>query len=386
MMMAEEVVGDKEVRAGEGKLGEGDPKWWELIAGVMPKEGGWKAMEALYQEARRLGLVEGKGGRKEGGLRAKMLQMLEEAAARSAAAGPAAVEGGRGREGGREMGRELELSWNSSIEELLLGTLSPTMAPRALWLLEKIEEEEEEGGREEGLSITSNSGSSSSSSSSSSSIIAAAAAAAAAAAVLVVVSVASTSVVKERKKPTPADYHGAISLLVQGGLVDEGLALLRRLLAQGDEKPLPSSYRVLISGYCRLGRRKSAMYLLQDLRQETGKGGAGKEEDEEEEERECVRLIEEIGRAEGERGRVEGKEDQQQPLQQRGVKEEEKEGREGLPTLGLLRSLTDTYGLAPPLSSYSRVMKGLGEGGREDEALELLKNMRARGIKPDVWC
>lgn len=174
--------------------------------------------------------------------------------------------------------------------------------------------------------------------------------------------------------------------MVQGGLVDEGLALLRRLLAQGDEKPLPSSYRVLISGYCRLGRRKSAMYLLQDLRQETGKGGAGKEEDEEEEERECVRLIEEIGRAEGERGRVEGKEDQQQPLQQRGVKEEEKEGREGLPTLGLLRSLTDTYGLAPPLSSYSRVMKGLGEGGREDEALELLKNMRARGIKPDVWC
>jgi pentatricopeptide repeat domain-containing protein 1 len=367
---------DEDSREREGKLGEkkGKKKWWEVIAATMPKEDGWKAMWALYQEARRRGVG---GGRDGGGLRAKVLRMLEEAAARSAAAGPAAVgggEGGRGREEGRGVRRrELELSEESSIEELLLGTLSPSMVPRALWLLETMEEEEEEEGREEGgeEGLGSNNSSNSSSSSSSSSN--------------------NNNKRKEeegregrrRRKPSPEDYHGAISLLVQGGLVDEGLTLLRRQVAQGDRMPLPlpSSYRVIIAGYCRLGRRKSALYLLQDLR-EGGRAG-GREGEVEEEERECVRLIERIGR-EGEDGREEEVEQQQQLHTQR--ENEEEGGREGVPTLELLRSLTDTYGLTPPLSSYSRVMKGLGEGGREGEALELLKNMRVRGVKPDVWC
>jgi len=338
-------------------------KWWEIIAAGMPKEDGWKAMWALYQEARRR---EVEGGREEGqGLRAKVIRMLEEAAARSAAAGPAAVGGGGGREGGRGMGRELELSARSSIKELLLGTLSPSMAPRALWLLELMEEEgrEEDHQGSSGSSGSSSSGSSGSSSSGSS----------------------SSSSNRRRRKPSPEDYHGAISLLVQGGLVDEGLALLRRLVAQGDVPPLPSSYRVIISGYCRLGRRKSALYLLQDLREGGREGGRARGEGGvEEEERECVRLIERIGK--GEDGREGGEEDQQQQLQQHHVEEGGEGGREGVPTLELLRSLTDTYGLTPPLSSYSRVMKGLGEGGREDEALELLKNMKVRGVKPDVWC
>jgi len=164
--------------------------------------------------------------------------------------------------------------------------------------------------------------------------------------------------------------------------VDEGLALLRRLVAQGGRMPLPASYRVIISGYCRLGRRKSALYLLQDLR-EGGREGGRKGEVEEEEERECVRLIGMTGK--GEDGREAGR-DEEEEVEEHQHENEDQEGREGVPTLELLRSLTDTYGLTPPLSSYSQVMKGLGEGGREGEALELLKNMKVRGVKPDVWC
>ncbi len=269
--------------------------WWTPIAAGVTGADGWKALWALYQQAKQRHVP-------TVGLFSHVLDALTEAAARQ----------------GEKAKQRKTLSATSSTQDILLSMLSP-VAPQAFLLLERMSDEVDQ----------------------------------------------SSSSSRGSKPITPEDVHEPVFLLLRAGLVDESYALLRRLTEQG-LTPLQETYEGLVRGFCRQGRQERAMNLLREM-QEKGclPAGIGPSVDD------WSAHLATLGNSDG------------APSDPGGGAAGE---WDSLHSLELLNTLTETYGLAPSIGSYGRIMKGLAQRGRGLEAFNLLETIKAQGMVPDVWC
>lgn len=304
--------------------------WWESVAAALPEEDGWKALYPLYLETRKRGL--GTGG--EEGLRRRVLQSLEAAASMPIRRD----EGGDSESDARLV--ELISSASSSMEELLLQTLSSSSAAPRAWLeLERALQGEARGkGRGEGGA----------------------------------------------RKPSPADFDQAITRLARGGMADHANSLLRHLTLWGGV-PMASSYAAVATAYARQVRRAGARHVLQEMHGLSEKGCLADTEVAAAEEA-CAELVR-AGRdgagGEGGRSAPSRREDA------RGGGQERCEGGERgrREAAGGERLTVAAAGGTPQASSSeSRNLRRLARAGRGLEALEALRTMQARGLVPDVWC
>lgn len=341
-------------------------KWWEPIAAELGKgrERGeeWQALWTLYQEAKKRKILEGlpregEQGDREGGnddLRAYVLKVLSQAAA--------AAKG----EQTRSL-RSLNSPSERQVRDELILTLASPLAPEAVLQLEMVGEE---GGNH------------------------------------------------QQYKYTPQDFHKAIDFLSRGGLDDEGVALLRRMTERG-LTPLPETYGQLISRLFWRKHRRSAQYLFEEMRERGGTDhqdldsyvmAQGSRADGYGGSLQALKRLTLLtesyglkplatayrnvlrGLAEGRRGR----EAYQllQEMKKRGVTPDgwaysqaieacARTGNMHQQMLKLFREISDED---KSVLIYQYALEALATAGQCQEALELVGDMRVKGIAPDAGC